>query len=78
MYSVLNYLEALIAKSNIHETLVNEANGEVPSTTLADGSLDLGQVQPLYALVISLWSEDGSVGLVFFSSTCSRCSAILP
>lgn len=42
VYSVLNYLEALIDKSNIRETLVNE--GEASSGTLPDGSADLGQL----------------------------------
>ncbi len=43
VYSVMKYLEALIAKSNIHETLINEAKGTVAAAT-ADGAPDLGQL----------------------------------
>ena len=43
VYSVMKYLEALIAKSNIHETLISESKGTVAAAT-ADGAPDLGQL----------------------------------
>jgi hypothetical protein len=39
----MKYLEALIAKSNIHETLISESKGTVAAAT-ADGAPDLGQL----------------------------------